>query len=1661
MPQRIARYRYFLLALMGICAISHANASGFSFSTSFNQDDDQRSFYFTLTSAGRVILQTSSYAAGGFDPSLAVFDSAGNLIASNQDGGCANVAPNPVTGFCWDAYLSLNLPAGTYQAVLTEGANVANGPTLTNAFAYTGQGNFTRGPESTGTGGFWSVTGTQASNSFAVGIQGTTMTVAQVLVSQQTPPSGKVTFPYSYQFAADGGTQPFNWTLLSGNLPPGLTLSGGGLLSGTPTLFGTYSFTLQLADSSSPQMTTTQGFQIVIVPQDLMVTTTSLPTWVVNAPFNVNLTEIGGYPGYTWSLSPRAVTDGLSLSQSGALTGTPAATGTYTIPVQVADSVTTVATASLTLQVNPDLAITSSATLPPGVTGHAYPPFTFTAAGGAARTDTWAVVSGTPPGGTSVTPAGIFQGTPAGKGTYGFTVQAADGVLPAQQAVSVKIYDPLTITTSSLPNGTQSSNYGPVTLTATGGSGGYAWDSPNLPAGLTLSPGGQLAGNPTTGGAFTVTFHITDTAAAQMASADVYLFIGYPPLTITSSGSLGGVAQGASVSRTFSASGGKPPYSWSGSGLPAGLSIDSGSGILSGSAGQPGNFSFTIQVTDANSKSTSIGATLAVVGISTSSLPGASTVSAYSATISAAGGAPPYSFTGSGIPDGLSLSGNGTLSGVPKTAGTYTIAIRATDSAGVTASASLSLTVAAPSTLTVSGAQLSSGIVGSPYSDTLAANGGAAPYTWSIIGGALPDGLTVSGSGTISGTPTSAGTFSFTAQATDSSGGHAAGPESITIDPRPLTISAMPDLPNGIVGSDYFAQIVAPSGGVAPYTFAITSGSLPSGLSMSNGQIGGTPTAPGTASFSITASDSANPPSQAKVSLMIVVKPQAADLLLSTAGLSFTLTSGTSALPTPASVPVRSSSVDQQLTYSVQTTPSVAWLSVAGGGATPGSIAVGLTAAALSLPSSDSVYSTTITVTCTAPSPCAGNSQTISVSLAVSSPPPQLSLTTTLLSFGLTAPVAQTASQTFGIQNTGGGSLGIRSISPSDGWITVSGAPGSVASGPAVNATATVNTTGLTPGFYRSTINVTTSAGSASLPVTLLYAQSNSMSLSPTGTQFTSQQGSGPGKSNGSFTVAVTTGTTVNWTAAAQPGAPWLVLSTAGGTSTSSTPGAVNFSIDSSIASTLSPQAYYGTIRVTSGDVFNSPQDFEVVLNVTPSTDPAKPDPEPAGLLFLSDGTGALPPQSVEVFTSSHASTPYQASASTTSGGNWLSVTPAMGSASSTSPGMSTVTADPAGLAPGVYRGGVSYAMSSAAVRTVNVTLIVESITAPAHLKSLGTTSKADAPTCAPTALVPTETGLASNFAQPASWPTPLAIKLVNDCGIAVVNGNVTATFSNGDPPLPLSATDSSSGIYSGTWTPRRASSQVTITANAAASGYPAATALITGQVNPNNAPVLTPGATLHVFDPLVGAALGPGNIVQIYGQYLAARTATAPSIPLPSDLGGTSVIIGGKQAPIYFVSPGQINAQVPFELAPGKKYQILISANGALTTPDSIQLGDVSPGIAALGGGMIIAQHLDGSLVTSSSPAKPGEYVVFYMAGLGLTDTPVASGAASPGTDLAHPVDPPSLSLNGENVPILFGGLTPGLVGLYQINFQVPGGIPDGDLPLIVTQDGVESNQT
>ena len=223
---------------------------------------------------------------------------------------------------------------------------------------------------------------------------------------------------------------------------------------------------------------------------------------------------------------------------------------------------------------------------------------------------------------------------------------------------------------------------------------------------------------------------------------------------------------------------------------------------------------------------------------------------------------------------------------------------------------------------------------------------------------------------------------------------------------------------------------------------------------------------------------------------------------------------------------------------------------------------------------------------------------------------------------------------------------------------------------------------------------------------------------------------------------------------------------------------------------------------------------------------------------------------------------------------------------------------------------------------------------------------------------------------------------------------------------------------------------------------------------------MLARNGLLHNSNPVVGGPLAPGTISQVYGSGLAATTVSPGVLPLVTSFNNTFVVIGGISAPLYFLSDGQLNVQIPYELAPNQQYAAIVSANGAITVPDQIDVVPAVPGVVAFGDGTIIAQHgLDFSLVDAAHPAKPGEFLIMYLAGMGATNPSVASGAVSP---LAPTTVQPTVTVDGQAVTAMpYAGLTPGLVGLYQINFQVPANARSGDLTVLVTQNGITANAT
>lgn len=253
------------------------------------------------------------------------------------------------------------LPSGTVGTVYSYSVPASGGTppyvwsvsgTLPAGLTLSTKGVISGTPVAVGTTGFTlSVTDSEAvpagaAANFSISIQG------GLTVGTTTLPAGTVGVSYTATLAASGGITPYTWSLPGGGLPPGLNLSSIGVISGTPTATGTFSFGVQV-DDSEPSGQVAQG-ELTITVSAIGIATQSLPAAAINVPYSETLTAVGGTQPYTWTLSSGSLPAGLTLSSAGVISGTPTAVGSSTFTVQVADSEHPPATASgqLSLTVN-------------------------------------------------------------------------------------------------------------------------------------------------------------------------------------------------------------------------------------------------------------------------------------------------------------------------------------------------------------------------------------------------------------------------------------------------------------------------------------------------------------------------------------------------------------------------------------------------------------------------------------------------------------------------------------------------------------------------------------------------------------------------------------------------------------------------------------------------------------------------------------------------------------------------------------------------------------------------------------------------------------------------------------------------------------------------------------------------------------------------------------------------------------------------------------------------------------------------------------------------------------------------------------------------------------------------------------------------------------
>jgi hypothetical protein len=719
-----------------------------------------------------------------------------------------------------------------------------------------------------------------------------TITVNPDPVINGLPPAGTVGVAYSTTLTASGGTAPLSPLRMNDTaLPPGLTFNAStGVISGTPTTPGYYSFAVQTTDSSAVPFTVTAQETIVIsAPGSQLVFISGNPTAAtVGTPYTYPLQAGGGTAPYIYGLTGGSLPAGLSLASTGLITGTPTTPGTSMFTVEVQDATAATASGNFTMTVNPGGSITiTSGTLPNGTINVPYSATIGISGGSSPYSCT--IASGTLQTGLSLTSAGcVVNGTPTVASTVTLSVTAKDASNPALTVtgpVSLTISPAaLTITTGTLPNGTVGVPYS-QTIGVSGGTAPYSCTiaSGSLQPGLALTATGCIvSGTPTAPGTNTISVTATDSSGpAKSVTAPVKLTINPAPLALTTATLPNGTV-GTPYSAAIGVTGGTSPYSCSitSGTLQAGLTLTSAGCVVSGTPTASGTVSLGIHATDASNPQESTNGTVsltinpATVTLTLSSPPNGTAGTPYTGTIGVAGGTGPYScqITAGSLPTGLSLSGC-TITGTTTVSGPVNITVKATDSSSPTATTTGPVTFTiAPAGGTLTLASPPAATVQTPYTGTIGVTGGTGPYTCSIPAGTLPAGLT-NNSCVISGTPTTAGTTTVSVTTTDSS-----NPTITTTAPVQIVVNPIPalaftgSLPNATVNVPY-TQTLAATGGLAPYTYAVTAGTLPAGITVSTGGVvSGTPTTPGAYSFTVTATDSENPKQSVALPLLLVVQ---------------------------------------------------------------------------------------------------------------------------------------------------------------------------------------------------------------------------------------------------------------------------------------------------------------------------------------------------------------------------------------------------------------------------------------------------------------------------------------------------------------------------------------------------------------------------------------------------------------------------------------------------------------------------------------------------------------------------------------------------------------------------------------------------------------------
>jgi uncharacterized protein (TIGR03437 family) len=205
---------------------------------------------------------------------------------------------------------------------------------------------------------------------------------------------------------------------------------------------------------------------------------------------------------------------------------------------------------------------------------------------------------------------------------------------------------------------------------------------------------------------------------------------------------------------------------------------------------------------------------------------------------------------------------------------------------------------------------------------------------------------------------------------------------------------------------------------------------------------------------------------------------------------------------------------------------------------------------------------------------------------------------------------------------------------------------------------------------------------------------------------------------------------------------------------------------------------------------------------------------------------------------------------------------------------------------------------------------------------------------------------------------------------------------------------------------------------------------------------------------------VAPGGLISVYGQQMSLVNIATQELPLPTALGESCLTVNGIAVPMLFVSSQQINGQLPTNAAGNAT--MTLRTPGGISDNFYFSILPVAPSIFRSGtagpetGLATVFRDDNGQLITPTNPIHPNDIITIYATGMGQTSPPMVSGMAAPADPLSNTVTVASVTLGGVSLNVLYSGLVPGEVGVYQVNASVPSGVPQGmDIPLVVAQGG------